>query len=66
MVLIRTDGIESVLQNHTRTRGPSVACMRDFFSYLRPLGPGTAPRKHPWTGAEEQGSLGASSLGVPA
>ena len=32
MVLTKTHGIESVLLNHTRTRGPSVTRMRDFFS----------------------------------
>ena len=31
MVLTKTHGIESVLLNHTRTRGPSVTRMRDFF-----------------------------------
>ena len=30
MVFAQTDGIESVLLNHTRTRGPSVTRMRDF------------------------------------
>ena len=30
MVLTQTHGIVSVLLNHTRTRGPSVADMRDF------------------------------------
>ena len=30
MVLTKTHGIESVLLNHTRTRGPSVTRMRDF------------------------------------
>ena len=31
MVLSLTHRIEKVLLNHTRTRGPSVALMRDFF-----------------------------------
>ena len=31
IVFAQTDGIESVLLDHTRTRGPSVARMRDFF-----------------------------------
>ena len=31
MVFAQTDGIESVLLNHTCTRGPSVTRMRDFF-----------------------------------
>ena len=31
MALTWTHGIESVLLNHTRTRGPSVTRMRDFF-----------------------------------
>ena len=31
MVLTKTYGIESVLLNHTRTRGPSVTHVRDFF-----------------------------------
>ena len=31
IVLTKTHGIESVLQNHTCTRGPSVTPMRDFF-----------------------------------
>ena len=31
IVFAQTDGIESVLLDHTRTRGPSVAHMRDFF-----------------------------------
>ena len=36
MVLTKTHGIESVLLNHTRTRGPSVTCMRDFLiKYLK-------------------------------
>ena len=30
MVLTKTHGIVSVLLNYTHTRGPSVACMRDF------------------------------------
>ena len=30
IVLTKTPGIESVLLNHTHTRGPSVARMRDF------------------------------------
>ena len=30
MVLTKTHGIESVILNHTRTRGPSVTRMRDF------------------------------------
>ena len=30
MVLTETHGIEWVLLNHTRTRGPSVTRMRDF------------------------------------
>ena len=30
MVLTKTHGIESVLLNHTCTRGPSVTRMRDF------------------------------------
>ena len=35
MLLTQTHGIESVLLNHTRTRGPSVTRMRDFlFNYL--------------------------------
>ena len=32
MVFAQTDGIVSVLHDHTRTRGPSLARMRDFFS----------------------------------
>ena len=32
MVLTKTHGIESVLLNHTCTRGPSVTRMRNFFS----------------------------------
>ena len=35
MVFAQTDGIESVLLNHTRTRGPSVTCMRDFLNLSR-------------------------------
>ena len=31
MVLTKTHGIESVILNHTRTRGPSVTRMQDFF-----------------------------------
>ena len=31
MVFAQTDGIESVLLDHTITRGPSVARIRDFF-----------------------------------
>ena len=31
MVFAQTDGIVSVLLDHTRTRGPSVTRMRDFF-----------------------------------
>ena len=31
MVLTKTHVIESVLLNHTNTRGPSVACVWDFF-----------------------------------
>ena len=31
MVLTKTHGIESVIPNHTRTRGPSVTRMQDFF-----------------------------------
>ena len=31
MVITKSHGIESVLLNHTRTRGPSVTRMRDFF-----------------------------------
>ena len=31
IVLTKTHGIESVILNHTRTRGPSVTRMRDFF-----------------------------------
>ena len=31
MVLTQTHGIVPVLLNHTRTRGPSVARMRDFY-----------------------------------
>ena len=31
MVFAQTDGIVSVLLDHTRTRGPSVARMRDFY-----------------------------------
>ena len=34
MVLTLTHGIVSVLLNHTCTRGPSVARMRDFFVLL--------------------------------
>ena len=34
MVFTETHGIESVLLSHTRTRGPSVALMRDF-SYMK-------------------------------
>ena len=34
MVFSETDGIESVLLNHTGMRGPSVSRMRDFF-YIR-------------------------------
>ena len=34
MVLTYTCGIESVLLNHTRTRGLSVAHMRDFVLFL--------------------------------
>ena len=30
MVMTKTHGIESVLQNHIRTRGPGVTRMRDF------------------------------------
>ena len=30
IVFAQTDGIESVLLNHTRTRGPSVTRRRDF------------------------------------
>ena len=30
MVLTKTHGIESVILNHTHTRGPSVTRMRDF------------------------------------
>ena len=33
MVLTLTNGIESVLLNHTCTRGPSVARIRDYFFY---------------------------------
>ena len=33
MVFTQTDGIVSVLLDHTRTRGPSVARMWDFFCY---------------------------------
>ena len=36
MVFTQTDGIVSVLLYHTRTRGPSVARMRDFFSNENP------------------------------
>ena len=32
MVFAQTDGIVSVLLDHTRTRGPSVARMRDFLN----------------------------------
>ena len=32
MVLTKTHGIESVILNHTHTRGPSVTRMRDFFN----------------------------------
>ena len=32
MVLTKTNGIESVLLNHTCTRGPSVTRMQDFSS----------------------------------
>ena len=32
MVLTKTHGIESVILNHTRTRGPIVTRMRDFSS----------------------------------
>ena len=31
MAFTQTDGIEMVLLNHTRTRGPSVFRMQDFF-----------------------------------
>ena len=31
IVFAQTDGIESVLLNHTHTRGPSVTRMRDSF-----------------------------------
>ena len=31
MVLTKTHGIELVILNHTRMRGPSVTRMRDFF-----------------------------------
>ena len=34
MVFAQTDGIESLLLNHTHTRGPSVTRMRDFFLYM--------------------------------
>ena len=34
MVWTETHGIESVILNHTRTRGPSVARMRDFYNCL--------------------------------
>ena len=34
MVLTQTHGIESVILNHTLTRGPSVTRMRDFFKRL--------------------------------
>ena len=34
MVLTKTHGIESVIINHTRTRGPSVTRMRDFFFFF--------------------------------
>ena len=44
MVLTKTHGIESVIINHTRTRGPSVTRMRDFLfteslDHLIPLAP---------------------------
>ena len=32
MVLTQTDGIVSVLLNHTRARGPSFTLMRDFWT----------------------------------
>ena len=36
MVLTKTHGIESVILNHTHTRGPSVTRLRDFFTiYIR-------------------------------
>ena len=38
MVLTKTHGIESVFLNHTRKRGPSVICMRDFYIYISFLG----------------------------
>ena len=34
MVLTQTHGIVLVLLNHTRTRGPSVTRVRDFFNAL--------------------------------
>ena len=34
MVFAQTDGIELVLLNHTRTRGPSVTRMQDFSFYF--------------------------------
>ena len=34
MVLTRTHGIESVLRNHTNTRGPSVTRMQVFLEYI--------------------------------
>ena len=33
MVFSQTDGIVSVFLDHTRTRGPSIAHMRDFFFF---------------------------------
>ena len=32
IVLTKTHGIELVILNHTRTRGPSGICMRDFLN----------------------------------
>ena len=42
MVFAQTDGIVSVLLDHTQMRGPSVARMRDFFYFfnLGRLSPG--------------------------
>ena len=50
MVLTKTHGIESVLLNHTRTRGPSVTRMRDFFwkASLIVQGQSSAPEWGHW------------------
>ena len=56
MILTLTHGIELVLLNHTRTRGPSITRMRDFFLLNKNMQRSSSRTVLPFSNIGSQGS----------